>query len=109
MNAILLAVSRTVKKDLEEQMRIGNQDLKDEVVREIHRGWEAAEEKGREEGREEGLCRGKAEALLVILEARGMRLTDAQRITVLQCTDLATLDRWLGLALTVRSANDLFH
>ena len=59
-------------------------------------------------GKAEGEARGKAEALLMILKQCHLKVTQGQQCHILACTDLATLDRWLGRALSIASVDDLF-
>ena len=54
-----------------------------------------------ERGVGEGEARGEAKALLKILARRGLAVTDAQQRRIVECTDLAVLDRWLDRALSV--------
>jgi flagellar biosynthesis GTPase FlhF len=49
---------------------------------------------------QESQARGKAEAVLAVLAARGIVVSDAQRAGVLACRDLGMLDRWLVQAAT---------
>jgi hypothetical protein len=63
---------------------------------------------GRVEGKAEGRVEGKAEALLKILMRRGLTPTVKQRSRVIECADLATLERWLDRSLTVDSFEELF-
>jgi hypothetical protein len=62
----------------------------------------------REEGRQQGRSEGKAQAVLAVLEARGLRVSDEQRARVLGCTDLDELERWVRKAVTVKTAGALF-
>ena len=50
---------------------------------------------------------GKAEAVLTVLDGRGLTVTAAQRKQVLACTDLALLDVWLRGAGTTASVKAL--
>jgi predicted transposase YdaD len=59
------------------------------------------------EGKAEGLAEGKAQAILQVLEARGIRVSEAQRQEVLRCHDLDFLDRWLLRAALASSAGEL--
>jgi hypothetical protein len=59
---------------------------------------------GLTKGRTEGLTRGKAQAVLEILAARGLTVSDAVRAKVLACTDEPTLDRWIARAVVAPSA-----
>jgi hypothetical protein len=56
----------------------------------------------------EGEAKGKAEAILLVLEGRGLPVSADQRKGILACTDMATLDGWLKRAATVSSADQLF-
>jgi predicted transposase/invertase (TIGR01784 family) len=61
------------------------------------------------EGEVVGQARGKAEALLLVLTARGLPITPEERQTILACTEPSTFDRWLHEALSVRSVSDLLR
>jgi hypothetical protein len=63
--------------------------------------------RGKSEGRVEGKAAGKAEAVLDVLDGRGLAVTAAQRRQVLACTDLAQLDAWVRAAGTTPSASAL--
>jgi hypothetical protein len=63
---------------------------------------------GRAEGRVEGRAEGEANAVLAVLDARGIEISDAVRARVTACTDLDQLDAWVRRAVTVASADDLF-
>jgi hypothetical protein len=54
-----------------------------------------------------GEAKGKAEAVLAVLEGRGLAATAAQRKQVLACTSSAQLDAWLRAAGTVASVKEL--
>jgi hypothetical protein len=54
-----------------------------------------------------GELHGEAEALLVVLEAKGFSVSDEQRARILTCTDEATLKDWIRRAVTAASANDV--
>ncbi len=57
-------------------------------------------------GEARGRLEAKREALLTILAARGLDLSDAQRARVRDCTRLKTLDRWIARAGTATSADE---
>src|SRR5579872_5763673 len=44
------------------------------------------------------LAKGRAESLLDVLEARGLRVSDEARARILACTDATQLDTWLRMA-----------
>ncbi len=73
----------------------------------IQQGLARGREEGRQEGQQEGLTRGRAEAILRILTARGVRMDEAARQRILACTDMATLDRWLDRALNATTLSEV--
>lgn len=73
-----------------------------EVAHRIIKGAELAE------ARSEGLTQGKAEAILQLLELRGLTASSEIQARVLGCSDVKELDRLLARALTVADANELF-
>ena len=66
---------------------------------------------GKQEGFAEGLsqgeARGEAQAILTVLEARGLEVPEKVRKAVLSCTDLAQLKAWVRAAVSVPSAEAL--
>jgi hypothetical protein len=56
----------------------------------------------------EFLVEGKAEAIAVILEDRGIALADDDRGQILACTDQDILSTWLHRALRVTAVRELF-
>ncbi|MFI6936713.1 hypothetical protein [Streptomyces sp. NPDC050287] len=63
---------------------------------------------GRAKGEAEGEAKGRAEAILRVLGARGIEISDPVRGRVMGCTDLDVLGAWLGRSLSVTSAEELF-
>jgi hypothetical protein len=59
------------------------------------------------EGETAGILKGKVEAILAILAARGVSLGHDGRARIEACKDAATLDRWIVRAVTVASAEEL--
>lgn len=57
-------------------------------------------------GRAEGETQGKASALLLVLDTRGLPVSEAQRERILTCRDSATLDRWTRAAVTSASTDE---
>ena len=66
-------------------------------------GREEGREAGREAGREEGALQALARSILVVFSARGLSLSDTERVKILSCRDAETLERWLGQAATATS------
>jgi len=60
-----------------------------------------------DQGKAEGKLEGKIEALLLILEQRGLAVTPDQQRRILACTDIATLERWFARAFSAASADEL--
>jgi hypothetical protein len=63
---------------------------------------------GQAEGQAEGRAEGAARALLVVLEARGLVLSDEQRRRIEASADVAELEDWVRRAATVATAAELF-
>lgn len=59
------------------------------------------------------LAQGRAEAkaadVLMVLDTRGMDVTDEARTRITECSDLDQLDLWLRRAVTAGSVADLFN
>ncbi|MEU6731849.1 hypothetical protein ABZ929_01360 [Streptomyces physcomitrii] len=62
----------------------------------------------RDEGREEGRASAKVEAVLKVLDARGIILTDAHRQHLTTCQDLNLLDTWFDRSLAATTAEEIF-
>ncbi|MFI6518508.1 hypothetical protein ACIBF1_23330 [Spirillospora sp. NPDC050679] len=60
------------------------------------------------EGRAEGRTEGEAQSLLVVLEARGIRLSAANRDRIVSCTDEEQLRAWLTRAANATTEDELF-
>ncbi|MDV9188527.1 hypothetical protein R6L23_09910 [Streptomyces sp. SR27] len=69
---------------------------------------EELREEGRSEGKAEGRAQASADAILVVLEQRGLDVPDAVRARVTGCDDPELLHRWLTRAVTAASAEDIF-
>lgn len=54
-----------------------------------------------------GEARGEGRAVLTVLDARGVPVSDAVREQILSCTDLARLDAWLRRAVGAATAEDV--
>lgn len=62
---------------------------------------------GRAEGRVEGRAEGAAQALLTVLQARGIAVPDAARERILAQTDPERLKRWLEKAAVATSVAEV--
>ncbi|CCK59084.1 Conserved protein of unknown function [Mycobacterium canettii CIPT 140070017] len=59
-------------------------------------------------GRAEGRAEGEANAVLAVLDARGIEISEPVRARVTGCTDLDQLDTWIRRAATATTVDDLF-
>jgi hypothetical protein len=73
----------------------------------IEKFFSEAHRRSYDRGKAEGKAEGEVKALMMILERRGMAMTDEQQQQIVACTDVATLDRWLDRALSVTSVDEL--
>ena len=55
-----------------------------------------------------GKAEGKAEAILAVLDVRGLRVPASTRKRVLSCTDPVLLEAWLRRSAVVVSTRELF-
>ena len=58
---------------------------------------------------ERGKVEGEAVAILRVLEARNLKVSEAQRSRILKCSDTATLERWVRRAATVATTDQVFE
>ncbi|MCU0694344.1 MAG: hypothetical protein MUF54_23395, partial [Polyangiaceae bacterium] len=59
-------------------------------------------------GKADGKAEGKRDALMRVLEVRGLQPTQVQVQRVQACVDIATLDTWFTRAITASSASEVF-
>jgi flagellar biosynthesis/type III secretory pathway protein FliH len=71
-------------------------------------GHKAGLAEGHKAGLAEGHKAGKVAAVLAVLTARGLSVTDEARARFEACEDTATLDRWIARAATASSLVDVF-
>ncbi len=64
---------------------------------------------GKAEGKAEGEATGKAKSVVMVLDARGIRVAKRLRDKILGCTDSALLDQWLRRAAFAKSASDVLE
>lgn len=70
-------------------------------------GFTEGEAQGRAEGEARGRAEGRAAAILAVLAARQMAVSEELRTRISTCADLALLDHWLVRAATVSDASEL--
>ncbi len=59
--------------------------------------------------RGEGRVEGCAASILLVLDARCLQVSDAERERITSCTDQATLEAWIRRAVTVQATSQLFE
>ncbi len=62
-----------------------------------------------DKGKAEGTAASKAAAVVTVLEARGLSLSDEQRERLSATTDLSLLDEWIRRAATIQTTEELFR
>ena len=65
-------------------------------------------ERGVARGRKEGEAKGEAKAILLMLSARGLTVSDEARERITTCEDLDQLETWVRRAATAETTEDLF-
>jgi flagellar biosynthesis/type III secretory pathway protein FliH len=112
LDLILARLNERVRRALE-AMRMQKYEYQSEFAKKYYgqgkqEGFAEGLSLGKVEGKAEGEARGKAEgeaqAILAVLEARGLEVPAKVRKAVLSCTDLAQLDAWVRAAVSVPSA-----
>jgi hypothetical protein len=68
-----------------------------------------ADVRGQAIGEARGKAQGEAQAVLTVLDARGVPVSEAIRERILACTDLTQLDTWLRRAVTAATADEVIH
>ena len=63
---------------------------------------------GEARGEARGEVRGEANALVVMLEARGFTVADADRERITGCDDVALLRRWITRAVRATALDEVF-
>ena len=74
----------------------------------LTRGIQQGIERGIQQGVVQGMAEGEADAILRVLDARGLKVTAAQRKRIIGCTDLEQLQEWITRAVTAAKVADIF-
>lgn len=70
---------------------------------------EEIRDEGREQGREQGRAQQGAQDVLLVLEQRGLDVSDEVRTRITECGDPEVLRHWLARAVTAASAEAVFE
>jgi hypothetical protein len=60
-------------------------------------------------GKVQGLAMGEADAVITVLQTRGLTLTEQQKERILSCHNLDIVKGWVRKAVTVPSVDELFE
>jgi hypothetical protein len=71
------------------------------------RWYEEGIAQGRIEAETRGVAKGMAKVVTKVLAHRALVVTEAQQRQIVECLDIAVLDRWLDRVLTVASVDEL--
>ena len=71
--------------------------------------YDESQQRSFDRGRDKGQVESKANAVIAVLEARGVPVTEPQRERIVECTDTDMLDRWIRRAATIASTDELFR
>lgn len=102
-----------IRRLLEEIMKSTTWPVYSPFAREHYgRGLEDGQAQGKAAGKAEGKAEGRAEEaarmVLLLLETRGLDITDDARARITTCTDLDQLETWATRAITAQTFDDLF-
>ena len=98
------ALPREVWDHLEEHLKSETYEYLSDWAREnIAKG----KAEGRAEGKAEGRAEGQAEAILTVLSARGIEVSEDISEKIRKCNDYDRLTAWLRAAATVDSSDKL--
>ncbi|MFE2382533.1 RpnC/YadD family protein [Streptomyces misionensis] len=74
----------------------------------MEEAWRKVHADGEAKGEMRGEAKGEAKAVLRVLRARGVEVSESVRERVMACADLDVLETWLDRSLSVASAEELF-
>jgi hypothetical protein len=103
---ILDALSERDRITLDTRMSIGKIEYKSDFAR---RYYGAGLIEGEARGEARGKAEGKAEAILAVLRAHGIALSQGERERILACEDTKKLDAWIERAVAATRAAELFR
>jgi predicted transposase/invertase (TIGR01784 family) len=96
-----------------ERDRIALQDARGALTMAHRLGLERGRREGRAEGKADGLREGKVaearKAVERVLRKRNLAMSEAQEGQLMACDDLDMLERWLDLAITATSPDEIFR
>ena len=100
-DSILDALDEAARRELEAKMGLENYQVQSIIGKSLMAQGEAR-------GEARGRAEGRAAAILAVLQARGIAVSDEQAQRVTSCADLALLEQWLARAATATSVSAAF-
>ena len=108
LTAIILKRASDAARQILEAM-MSTTEWKDDFIESyVQIGIEQGREQGLEQGLEQGAANAKAQDVLKVMDARGLRPTQEQRAMITATVGIAQLDHWFDRALTAETAADVF-
>ncbi|HRI69366.1 MAG TPA: Rpn family recombination-promoting nuclease/putative transposase [Polyangium sp.] len=95
--------------DAYDRMKMAEQDARGALTVARREGVEEGLKQGLKQGVEQGELKGKRDALLKLLAAKGIALSASQEALVGSCADPNTLDAWFEQAIGAKAADDVFR
>ncbi|GAA1985539.1 hypothetical protein GCM10009799_08710 [Nocardiopsis rhodophaea] len=110
--AVLKAVQYALDTVPEDRSLIYNDYIVSKLSSAAQKTWEALMATGTYEWQTDfarkHIAEGEAEAIILFLEARGLKVEAEQQKRIRECTDLDLLSEWVRRAATVREVEELF-
>lgn len=95
---VLAYLGEAARRALEAEMGLENYEFQSDFAKRFIA-------KGRAEGRAEG----RVDALLAVLEARGLHPSDEERARIEECSDLEQLQHWIQRSINATTVEDIFE
>jgi flagellar biosynthesis/type III secretory pathway protein FliH len=108
LTAIILNRASDAARQILEAMMSTTEWEDDFIESYVQIGIEQGREQGLEQGLEQGAANAKAQDVLKVMNARGLRPTEEQRAKITATAGVAQLDLWFDRALTADTAADVF-
>lgn len=96
-DVVLAALPQAARHHLEALMKSATYEYQSDFARRYYG-----------QGKAEGKAEGEARALLTVLAARGIDVTDSARQRITECTDADQLEIWIRRATTVSTLDEVF-
>lgn len=108
LSYVFTLVPTVVGKRLKELLMTASPGYESVAARYFSEWVDKGRAEGHAEGREEGRAEGEIEAILTVLDARGLDIPSEARERISRCSDLHLLEKWIRRAVTVTSVDELF-